>query len=414
MRHSIIGKAVLTVLLLAFAALAVAQTLKGPVSDKPLDEKWAPSKWGANDRAGSANHTKNAANIARALATIKQNKAITIGKYYHREAPAFGPRGWQMSIPGTPTGGPFGKNALIYHDELVTTEIGQIQTQFDGPGHIGVNTSKGPMMYNGVISWDAYEHGAGGRVVGMGPLGVEHPGDLGFVCRVVVLDAVAYKKSKGVIPAGAEMLPVPTKPGDAGIVTADDVRGMLQMQGLRDIAPGDCVALHTGQGNSWSNDRYKSMNSAQRKAARDLFDQGEPGFVRRAALGGAGARLRGALPHGDADPPGHLEPGERRHQVARRQEDPRGRVHLGAAADHWRHRLARQSDGALLGTWGAPRWPPLLPQRLGRHPGGGGRLIRPPLLDRAEPGREARPRPVPWGVVTGSRHPRLGVLRRPD
>src|SRR3989440_632891 len=183
-----------------------------------------------------------------------------------------------MSIPGTPTGGPFGKNALIYHDELVTTEIGQIQTQFDGPGHIGVNTSKGPMMYNGVISWDAYEHGAGGRVVGMGPLGVEHPGELGFVCRVVVLDAVAYKKSKGVIPAGAEMLPIPTKPGDPGIVTADDVRGMLQMQGLRDIAPGDCVALHTGQGNSWSNDRYKSMNSAQRKAARDLFDQGEPGF----------------------------------------------------------------------------------------------------------------------------------------
>jgi hypothetical protein len=69
MRHSIIGRAVLTVLLLAFAALAVAQTLKGPVSDKPLDEKWAPSKWGTNDRASSANHTKNSANITRALAT---------------------------------------------------------------------------------------------------------------------------------------------------------------------------------------------------------------------------------------------------------------------------------------------------------------------------------------------------------
>jgi hypothetical protein len=27
---------------------------------------------------------------------------------------------------------------LSYHDELVTTEIGQIQTQFDGPGHISV------------------------------------------------------------------------------------------------------------------------------------------------------------------------------------------------------------------------------------------------------------------------------------
>ena len=104
---------------------------------------------------------------ARALATIKQNKAIAIGKFYHHEAPAFGPRGWQMSIRGTPTGGPFGKNALIYHDGLLTTEIGQIQTQFDGPGHIGVNISRGPMMYNGVIAWEAYEHGPGGRVVGI-------------------------------------------------------------------------------------------------------------------------------------------------------------------------------------------------------------------------------------------------------
>jgi len=274
MRYRVVGKVVVAVSVLALAGFAVAQTLKGPVSDKPIDEKWAPSKWGATDRAGSANHTKNSANIARALATIKQNKSITIGKYYHREAPAFGARGWNMSIPGTPTGGPFGKNALIYHDELVTTEIGQIQTQFDGPGHIGVNTSKGPMMYNGVISWDAYEHGGGGRVVGMGPLGVE----LGFVCRLVVLDAVAYKKSKGLIPANATMLPIPNKPGDPGIVTADDVKGIMQMQGLREIAPGDCVALHTGQGNSWSNDRYKTMKPEERQAARDLFNQGEPGF----------------------------------------------------------------------------------------------------------------------------------------
>src|SRR5262249_42414373 len=49
-------------------------------------------------------------------------------------------------------------------------------------------------------------------------------------------------------------------------------------EGLKDSAAGDCVALHTGQGNSWSNDRYKSMRADQRKAARDLFSQGEPGF----------------------------------------------------------------------------------------------------------------------------------------
>ncbi len=261
---------------MCFAGTASAQALKGPIDDAALS--WAPSQWGKDDMAGSANHTKNSANIKRALGTIKQFKAITIGKYYHREAPAFGPRGWQMTIPGTPTGGPFGKNALVYHDELVTTEIGQIQTQFDGPGHIGVNTSKGPMFYNGRNSWDSYERGAGGRVVGMGPLGVEHVGELGFVCRLVVLDAVAYRKSQGKISASAEMLPIPKSTDSPGIVTAADMQGMMKAQGLADLQAGDCVALHTGQGNTWGNGRYKSLNSEQRAAARAIFAQGEPGF----------------------------------------------------------------------------------------------------------------------------------------
>jgi kynurenine formamidase len=252
------------------------QALKGPIDDTALT--WATPKWGKEDRAGSANHTLNSANIAKALATIKQNKAITIGKHYHSEAPGFGPRKWNMWIPGTPTGGPFGKNALLYHDELVTTQIGQIQTQFDGPGHIGVNTSKGPMFYNGMISWDAYEKGPGDQVVGMGPLGVEHVGDLGFVCRLVVLDAVAYRKSQGKISAAAEMLPVPKQPGDIGIITADDLQAMVKAQGLKEIGSGDCVALHTGQGNTWGATRYKSMNSEQRAAARAIFADGEPGY----------------------------------------------------------------------------------------------------------------------------------------
>ena len=61
-------------------------------------------------------------------------------------------------------------------------------------------------------------------------------------------------------------------------VTEDDVKGMLKAQNLRDIMPGDCVALHTGQGNTWSNDRFKTMTSEQRAAARAIFAKGEPGF----------------------------------------------------------------------------------------------------------------------------------------
>ena len=76
-----------------------------------------------------------------------------------------------------------------------------------------------------------------------------------------MLDAVAYRKSQGRIPASAEMLPIPKAPGEPGIITAEDVQAIVKAQGLAEIGAGDCVALHTGQGNSWSNDRYKGISS---------------------------------------------------------------------------------------------------------------------------------------------------------
>lgn len=94
---------------------------------------------------------------------------------------------------------------------------------------------------------NGYERGAGGRVVGLGDAGVEHIAETGFVCRLVVLDAVAYKKKIGQISLSAEMLPIPKTSADVGgIVTADDIDGILKMQGLGPIQSGDCVALHTG------------------------------------------------------------------------------------------------------------------------------------------------------------------------
>ena len=57
--------------------------------------------------------------VMKAMRAVKQGKTATLGKLYHSSIPAFGPRGWTLTIPGTPTGGPFGQNALVYHDELV-------------------------------------------------------------------------------------------------------------------------------------------------------------------------------------------------------------------------------------------------------------------------------------------------------
>jgi hypothetical protein len=58
---------------------------------------------------------------------VKQGKVATLGKLYDSDIPFFRARGWVMNIPGTPTGGPFGSNQLVFHDELVTTQIGQVE-----------------------------------------------------------------------------------------------------------------------------------------------------------------------------------------------------------------------------------------------------------------------------------------------
>ena len=130
------------------AVLASSPVVAQVFNDKPLNEKWWPSEFGPDDKAGAINRI-TPATVIRTMRLVKQGKTATLGKYYDRDIPAFGARTWNMIIPGTPTGGPMGSNGLVYHDEYVSTEIGQIGTQFDGPGHIGVRTSKGDLFYNG-------------------------------------------------------------------------------------------------------------------------------------------------------------------------------------------------------------------------------------------------------------------------
>jgi len=240
---------------------AVAQD----VNDAPFQEKWAPTEWGADDKAGAVNRTTPEL-VLKAVKLVKKGKVATLGKIYAHDAPAFGSRGWRLTIPGVPTGGPFGGQKLVYNDEYVATELGQIGTQFDGPGHIGVTTSRGMFFYNGRFLRDK---GIGSY--GLGPLGVEHVAQKGFVCRGVLLDAVALRGGQ---------LPIPKEndPKDPGIVTADDVKEMVKKQGLDPISTGDCVFLYTGHGNIWDPKNWDSF-SAEEKAKRvKQFNAGEPGF----------------------------------------------------------------------------------------------------------------------------------------
>jgi hypothetical protein len=57
--------------------------------------------------------------------------------------PLFGTRHYSLRIPKV--FGPNGTNQMYYHDEVISGELGQIGTQFDGLGHAGI----GDLFYNG-------------------------------------------------------------------------------------------------------------------------------------------------------------------------------------------------------------------------------------------------------------------------
>src|SRR5687767_2933024 len=77
------------------------------INDEPLNQKWAPSEWGADDKAGAVNRTTPEI-VLKAVGLVKRGKVATLGKVYASDAPAFGSRSWKLVIPGRPTGGPFG------------------------------------------------------------------------------------------------------------------------------------------------------------------------------------------------------------------------------------------------------------------------------------------------------------------
>ena len=279
------------------AVFSISPVIAQEVNDDPINEKWAPADWGPDDKAGSVNRITPEL-VMKAVGLVKRGKTATLGKIYAGDAPAFGSRGWRMTIPGLPTGGPFGKHMLVYNDEYLATEIGQIGTQFDGPGHIGTITSKGMFFYNGRIL-----NKSGANAYGMGPLGVEHVAQKGFVCRGVLLDAVALRGGQ---------LPIPKGKDDPGIITDKDIEEMVKSQGIAPIGEGDCVFLHTGHGDIWHPKDWDKFDAAEKSKRVANFNAGEPGFgisacnymaERKIILTGADTWAVEAVPGENADKP---------------------------------------------------------------------------------------------------------------
>ena len=226
---------------LQLLTIAIAALLGGTVtamSQTPTGSEWWPSEWGADDERGAANRL-TPANVLEAVGLIERGQVYELGRDYEAGMPLFGNRHFSLTIPGLPTGPAMGANQIVYNDEMVSGELGQVGTQFDGLGHVGTRVGDELVFYNG------FELSEFGDTYGLTRLGVENAG--AFFTRGVLLDVCRYK--------GVERLD-PTY-----VITVDDIEGTLALQGA-EIREGDVVLFHTGHGQLWmvDNDAYNASH----------------------------------------------------------------------------------------------------------------------------------------------------------
>ena len=215
-------------------------------------EKIVPSEWGPDDERGSANRI-TPQKVLEATQLIKEGRIYELGRDYEAGMPLFPGRHYSLTIPGSPTGGPLGKNNIVWHDEMISGQIGQVGTQFDGFGHVGTRIDGEDVFFNGFKRSDF------GKADGLKRLGIENVGV--FVTRGVLIDMAGYK--------GSSRLPVGT------VITAADLQGALEKQSV-ELTEGDVVLIHTGHGSLWMVDNEEYNRGAPgigMEAARWLADK---------------------------------------------------------------------------------------------------------------------------------------------
>src|SRR5690348_5013783 len=112
--------------------LAAALPARAQGWNPPTEAQRCPSKWGAGDTRGSANHVKPASVLA-ALRLVKTGQIIELGRVLEGTMPTFGTRRFDLHTKRT--GINPGRNRRGTNEEIVISEIGQVGTQLDAFPH---------------------------------------------------------------------------------------------------------------------------------------------------------------------------------------------------------------------------------------------------------------------------------------
>lgn len=157
--------------------------------------------------------------VVQAANLIRKGKVYHLGRVYEEGMPLFGNRHYSLTIVSFPSGGPLGKNQLVWHDEMFSGEIGQIGTQFDRLGHIGTRVGRDDIFYNGFKRSDF------SKAYGLEKLGVEQVGV--FFTRGVLVDVADFK--------GVDKLKV------GYVISVSDIEGTLKKTGCKSLRGRCCV-----------------------------------------------------------------------------------------------------------------------------------------------------------------------------
>ena len=218
---------------LALAVVSASLVLPAAAQTRSAGPWWPNAEWGPDDQAGASNRI-TPAKIVQAFSLVREGEVYEIGQVYEDGMPLVGTRTFGMKLLAA--AGAAGENRVVYNDEFLATEIGQVGTQFDGLGHVGgeVEFPDGRVervFYNG---YTAAEMNASSGLV---ELGIEQIKPI--MTRGVLIDLPGYK-GVGRLERGYE-------------VTLADVRGALSRQGIDEdsLTPGDAVLFRYGWAQLW-------------------------------------------------------------------------------------------------------------------------------------------------------------------
>ena len=234
--------------------------------NNPVDEGWWPSEFGPEDEAGAVNYITPEKRVA-AAGLVKKGMTATLGMPYYNGMPLVPGRTFALSIPGggTPTHGPFswpGENYdMTFMDEILTAEIGQVGSQWDGLGHPLIRVQGVEGWEDGNYFYNRFRLEDVGNPRGLKKVGTEHVANVGFFTRGILIDIAALK--------GTNRL-------DKGYaVTMADYQAALEAQGIDDADVGDVVLVRTGWNSLWKD--YNAP-AAERAANNAEHGSGEPGL----------------------------------------------------------------------------------------------------------------------------------------